>query len=213
MELWVFVAIVLSVLYFIFGLYKRALLPPYAAKPICVMLHYFKLPVALALFELGLKKGRTPLWTQIDDHLWLGGYPGWHLNRFEKLGINAVVNLCYETKGPHNWYKNKGVNYLHLPTVDHFEPTLEDIEIAVEFIIKHVQDKKRVYVHCFAGRGRSAAVAICYLMKANNWDLKKAQEELSKLRPLVRNKLHLQPTILSFYQKHLTLCSEDVKND
>jgi len=190
--------------FFVFRLYCKGRLHPSLAKPLCVFLHYIKLPFALALFEFGLKKQATPLWTQVDEFVWLGGYHGWHLGRFEKLGIQGVVNLCYETSGPCSWYESHGVTHLHLPTIDHFEPTLQDTEKAVEFIRECVQKKQKVYVHCFGGRGRSAAVTICYLIKAYNWDAATAQDELLKRRPLVRRKLYLQRTVQAFYLKHVS---------
>jgi len=192
----------IQLFFYIFRLYNRGQLHPTLAKPFSVFVHYVKLPFALALFEFGLKKGGTPLWTQVDEYVWLGGFPGWHLRRFERLGIHAVVNLCYETTGPITWYTQKGIKLLQLPTIDHFEPTLSDIEKAVEFIYECVQNRKRVYVHCFAGRGRSAAVMICYFIKMYGWEAIRAQEELIKRRPLVRRKLYLQPTIMEYCGKY-----------
>jgi len=211
---WCILFIMGCFLYIMFRLYYKGKLHPTIAKPMCVVFHYLKLPFALALFELGLKKGKTPLWTQVDEFVWLGGYHGWQLSKFEGLGIEAVVNLCYETNGPRSWYTKKGIKHLHLPTIDHFEPTLIDIERAVDFIYESVQNRQRVYIHCFGGRGRSAAVAICYLMKMYGWEAYQAQQVLLKRRPLVRQKLYLQTSVKAFSAKHVSYpcrgrCVED----
>jgi hypothetical protein len=31
--------------------------------------------------------------------------------------------MCYEYEGPKEYYSELGIKQLHLPTVDHFEPT------------------------------------------------------------------------------------------
>jgi atypical dual specificity phosphatase len=40
---------------------------------------------------------------------------------------------------------------LYLPTVDHLEPTVEDMRKAVHFIEQHVQQGRKVLIHCMAG--------------------------------------------------------------
>ena len=50
---------------------------------------------------------------------------------------------------------------------DIFEaPSQEMLEEGVDFIFKNVQSNGKVYVHCKAGRSRSATLVGCYLMKA-----------------------------------------------
>ena len=44
-------------------------------------------------------------------------------------------------------------------------PTQGDIDKAVDFILGHRLKQNSVYVHCKAGRTRSATVVACYLVK------------------------------------------------
>lgn len=37
--------------------------------------------------------------------------------------------MCEEYQGPLRKYKDLGMEQLHLPTTDHFEPTLEDLMV------------------------------------------------------------------------------------
>lgn len=62
-----------------------------------------------------------------------------------------------------------GVEQLKIPTIDFTgTPTQENIHKAVKFIIGHRNLNNSVYVHCKAGRTRSAVVVACYLIHVNN---------------------------------------------
>ena len=43
----------------------------------------------------------------------------------------------------------------------------------------------RVYVHCKAGRGRSASLVVAYLMLEHDWSLAKAFSVVRKSRPCI----------------------------
>jgi atypical dual specificity phosphatase len=45
-------------------------------------------------------------------------------------------------------------------------PSQEKIKKAVDFILSHKEKDQTVYVHCKAGRTRSATVVVCYIMQA-----------------------------------------------
>lgn len=79
--------------------------------------------------------------------------------------------------------------------MDHFEPSVEDLERAIQFIRKHEADGSCVYVHCRAGHGRSAAAVFAWLLsKDPNVDPKALNDYLRTLRN-VRPKLWAQPNI------------------
>lgn len=145
--------------------------------------------------------------TQVDDTVIMGGAPiGW-LNVPKKLheeyGVTSVINLCEEYKGPTKQYQKLGIKELRLPTTDHFEPSVEDMKTAVDFIQQHHKSEGmgKVYVHCRAGHGRSAAVVFAWLMSKaddiDSLDLEKLNAELCKLRD-VRKALYKQPNVNEF---------------
>jgi atypical dual specificity phosphatase len=147
--------------------------------------------------------------TQVDDTVIMGGAPiGW-LGIPKKLqkqyGVRSVINLCEEYKGPAKQYKRLGIRELRLPTTDHFEPSVEDMKTAVEFIKQHHDNKEemgKVYVHCRAGHGRAAAIVYGWLMSkeddVDTIDMERLNAHLCKLRD-VRKKLYLQPNINQFH--------------
>jgi atypical dual specificity phosphatase len=117
--------------------------------------------------------------------------------------VRGVVNLCEEYSGPIRQYEKLGISHLRLPTVDHFESSVEDLERAVTFIRKHKDDGSKVYVHCRAGHGRSAAVVFAWLMsKDPQADLLALNQWLGLLRN-VRRTLWKQKNILNFHARLL----------
>lgn len=109
-----------------------------------------------------------------------------------------MVNLCAEYAGPAAQYKALGMRQLRLPTTDHFEPQVEDLERAVQFIRAHQLQGQRVYVHCRAGHGRSAAVVLAWLLhRYPTVDPQELNQELCRLRP-VRSTLWKQPQFQAF---------------
>jgi hypothetical protein len=79
-------------------------------------------------------------------------------------GVRGVVNMCCEYSGPVAAYKDIGMKQLRLPSVDHFEPSLEYMQEAVNFIASHKKRGEKVYVHCKAGHGRAASIALCWMI-------------------------------------------------
>ena len=110
-----------------------------------------------------------------------------------------MINLCDEYKGPVDKYNRLGMKELWLPTVDHFEPSLGDIQRAVNFIHKHKKQGDRVYVHCRAGHGRSAAVVYAWLLSRDpTVDRRALNHDFCKIRN-VRSTLWKQPNIIKFH--------------
>ncbi|KAG9405780.1 Phosphatidylglycerophosphatase and protein-tyrosine phosphatase 1 [Aphanomyces cochlioides] len=145
---------------------------------------------------------RSSYYTLVDSHVFLGAVPivmMGHVSQLVSRGVRAVVNLCDEYEGPVAEYKKNNITQLRLPTVDHTEPTLDDIRKAIEFIEFHKSRGSRVYVHCKAGAGRSAAIAFCWLLKSTGWSPQEVQQFLNEKRR-VRRHLDIQPNIIAFYK-------------
>uniref|UniRef100_A0A4W3GH60 Tyrosine specific protein phosphatases domain-containing protein n=1 Tax=Callorhinchus milii TaxID=7868 RepID=A0A4W3GH60_CALMI len=59
-----------------------------------------------------------------------------------------------------------GVEQLRLSTIDITGvPTLENLKKGVHFLVKHRKNGNSVYVHCKAGRSRSATMVAAYLIQ------------------------------------------------
>ena len=115
--------------------------------------------------------------------------------------VRGVINLCEEYAGPQKSYKRLGMLHLRLPTTDHFEPSVEDLEKAVKFIGEHKALGKRVYVHCRAGHGRSASVVFAWLLSQNpDTNLQQLNQEFCQLRD-VRKTLWKQKNIIRYHSR------------
>jgi len=143
-------------------------------------------------------------WAHVDDEpaeVLLGQAPlfGSQLRELERMGVKAIINLCDEFKGNSRYYKKKGISLLWLRTVDHLEPTVEAMHTACSFIAHARKNGHGVYIHCKSGRGRSAAIAMAWLMYHRGMSPKQAQEHLLRQRK-VRSKLWKQRNVIQFYE-------------
>ncbi len=129
---------------------------------------------------------RRRWWDRVDEHLVLGGlpFPG-TADELAREGVRAVVNTCLEYGGPVRRYAAHGIEQLRVPTLDFTPPSLEHVRAAVAFIERHVARGESVYVHCKAGRGRSATVALCWLVAHRGISPRAAQDVLAAARPHV----------------------------
>jgi len=154
-------------------------------------------------FTLGLRRGN--LMTVMDSTVLVGVAPvafSAQPHRLHALGVRGVVNLCDEFRGDSREYARLGVEHLWLPTVDHFEPSVQHLRAAVEFIGRYKDRGEQVYVHCKAGHGRSAAVVFCWLFTQSPHSDPEAIAREMEFRRKVRKNIHLQPNVALFVKEH-----------
>ncbi|CAG4957036.1 phosphatidylglycerophosphatase and protein-tyrosine phosphatase 1 [Colias croceus] len=159
------------------------------------------------LYNVLMEKVTSRRWyDRMDDTVILGALPfqGMTKQLIEEENIKGVVSMneTYELKifsnDAEKW-REHGVEFLQLATTDIFEaPDQEKLFEGVRFInrflplnskLQGLEDKGRqpncgtVYVHCKAGRTRSATLVGCYLMMRNGWTPKEAVEYMRSRRP------------------------------
>ncbi|MCD0460571.1 phosphatidylglycerophosphatase and protein-tyrosine phosphatase 1 family protein [Roseiconus lacunae] len=138
-------------------------------------------------------------WDRIDEHVIVGAYPfSGDVAGLRGEGVRAVVNTCEEYCGPTAEYHKHGIEQLHIPTTDFTHPKLEDVEAAVEFIQKYKLQNDTVYIHCKAGRARSATVAVCWLIKYRDMTPQEAQAHLLAVRPHSNPRIAERPVVRQF---------------
>ena len=141
-------------------------------------------------------------WDWIDEHVLLGQAPRRSdVTRLTDLGIRAVVNMCAEYGGLVAEWSAAGVDHLHIPTLDYTCPTLADLDRGVRYLLERTERGEKVYIHCKAGRTRSAAVTLCYLIAHYGLTIEEAFERLRRARRQVTRSLPRQPAIQEFAQK------------
>jgi atypical dual specificity phosphatase len=138
-------------------------------------------------------------WDVVDENIVLGAFPfASDVEKLASIGVKAVVNTCEEYAGPVEEYAKHGIEQFRMPTVDFTHPSLPDVTNAVEFIKSQVGEGRRVYIHCKAGRARSATVAICWLMKNSEISKEEGQQILSNARPHINQRLCSRPVVIEF---------------
>lgn len=99
----------------------------------------------------------------------------------KKEGITADVSL-ENTKLDQPF----GVDmYTWIPVVDTTPPSSEQMDFGVAVLEELVRQKKKIYVHCENGHGRSTTLVTAYLMKSRNVSPEEAFELIKKQRPAV----------------------------
>eukprot|EP00123_Amoebidium_parasiticum_P021301 comp6523_c0_seq1/m.2294 comp6523_c0_seq1/g.2294 ORF comp6523_c0_seq1/g.2294 comp6523_c0_seq1/m.2294 type:complete len:220 (-) comp6523_c0_seq1:223-882(-) len=179
-----------------FYLFSKGLLPHTWAKYSGRVYFYILLPVTITARLFG------GWWNELipGSNVYIGALPlslFGHVDKLYSMGIRSVVNCCDEYAGPVHDYSEKRMAQLYIPTVDHLEPSLEDIKRAVAFI----QDRRKdggVYIHCKGGVGRSGAVAFCWLLAEKKMGLKETQDYLLTRRK-VHGNLYQRANVQAFY--------------
>jgi Dual specificity phosphatase, catalytic domain len=169
----------LTVTLVLYVLNQNHLLPRPISAVVSKALFWPTLPITLSR--------RIGVWmTPIDETVILGGIPfgfaGFPERLYHDYHVRAVINLCAEYDGPVKQYQRLGIQQLHLPTTDHYEPSVHDLEMAVDFIDRYQTIGQKVYVHCRAGHGRSAAVVYAWLLRRQVL-LEQQQQESISLSP------------------------------
>lgn len=131
-----------------------------------------------------------PWYNRIDDTVILGALPFRSITQqLLAENVRAVINMTepFETKFWVNTaeeWNSYGILLVNLSTPDMIAaPSQENLVIGVRCIEDQRRKGNSVYVHCKAGRTRSATVVACYLMQRHNWSPKEAVEFIRKKRP------------------------------
>jgi protein-tyrosine phosphatase len=139
---------------------------------------------------LKVKDEDEPLenYTKIMSRLYLGNnIAAKDLEFFNKKKIKAVLNCSKDIPNTFS-SKKHDIEYMRIPIDD----SLKEVDIEkcfkfmpsiVEFIHKHVVlQKHNIFVHCWAGRQRSAISIAAYLIAKHDMDPKKACKFILKHR-------------------------------
>lgn len=151
-------------------------------------------------YNIAMERVSARQWyDRIDTTVLLGALP-FRSNYTQEMvaeeSIGGVVSMnedyelalfSHQTPG----WKKLGVDFLQLATTDIFHaPNQAKLERGVQFINEMAPTGKSVYVHCKAGRTRSATLVGCYLMEAHGWTPEQAVEYMASRRAhiLLHNK-------------------------
>uniref|UniRef100_A0A915IZ39 Uncharacterized protein n=1 Tax=Romanomermis culicivorax TaxID=13658 RepID=A0A915IZ39_ROMCU len=157
------------------------------------------------------KAGPTdwPWYSRIDNNVILGALPTKSmLNELiekEKVGAVVCMTMPHEVNNffaaGRSDFEKLGVKYYACPSND-FNPNLKarDVHEAVKFIRQFENTDKSVYVHCKAGRARSAVTVMCYVMERYKYYSPAAYTMIKPKRPQIALK-GFHWNLIEFYAK------------
>lgn len=137
------------------------------------------------LYNVVMEKITSRNWyDRIDETVILGALPFRSMTDqlINEENVRGVVSMnedyeLYMFSNSSAEWKSRDVEFLQLSTRDIFEaPCQSKLILGVQFINKFREMNQSVYVHCKAGRTRSATLVGCYLMVKNGWDPDEAVE-------------------------------------
>lgn len=142
--------------------------------------------------------------TEIIPHLWLGNI---HDSRNEEFinKIDIVINCTKDI----DFINNNKVN-IRLAVEDNLEKQeiinmYKYLNKITEIIHKFLLKGKTVFVHCFAGKQRSACVVCAYLMRYLSVTFNEAKVFLKSKREIVFEPLcNFEAALDLFYKKDIT---------
>jgi atypical dual specificity phosphatase len=164
----------------------------------------FHWPTLFWTLLMGRVLKRRHWWDRMDSTVLLGAQP--FSNDVAGLiaeNVCGVVNMCEEYAGPEKTYRESQIEVLRVPVFDYTHPTLAEVIRAVEFIERYAREESSVYVHCKAGRGRSATVVLCWLIKSQQITKEKAHQKMLAIRPFINPRLPSRPVVIEFERKYL----------
>ena len=143
---------------------------------------------------------RRHWWDEIDDGVILGALPSaTHIKQLQRLGVRAVVNMCAEYEGCRSVYAQHEMQSLRLATIDMHPPSYSNVCRAIAFISQHRDNGNAVYIHCRAGRGRAATIALCWLIKSHSLIPENAYAHLHERRVQIDRGLAQREVVKRFW--------------
>jgi atypical dual specificity phosphatase len=139
-------------------------------------------PLELSEVGSGVYAGRAPLFRD-------------EVRNLQALGVTHVLDLREEDewRGPGQLGKaaiaelgRLGLVRLAIPVGDAHPPAATDLDRSLDFIETALHLGGTIYVHCRAGRERTAAVVTCWHARARGCSAREALAELQARRPLFR---------------------------
>lgn len=161
-----------------------------------VYAHLVYWPTLAWNFFLARVLNRRHWWDRIEDGLYLGARPlPGDARRLADLGVRGIVNTCEEFRGYPSQYQALGIKQLWIPTVDFTHPNLDDVNAAIAFMNERRAAGETIYVHCKAGRARSATIVLCYLIASRGMQPQAAMDLMLAARPHINPKLLQRPVV------------------
>ena len=152
-------------------------------------------------------------WDKIEPYnIYLGSLPlknKGHLEKIIDLGVTQIFSLIEDFELKDGWFnvpvkaedwEKNGIGVERVSATD-FDPlTKTQIERSIDHLQKMLEEGHIVYVHCKAGRGRSATALIAYLMAKEGFSFDDALALVKKQRPQINLNAGQRQAIFDYFE-------------
>ncbi|MCB1083940.1 MAG: dual specificity protein phosphatase family protein [Simkania sp.] len=158
-------------------------------------------------------------WSKIEPlNLYLGALPlknMGHLESIAELGVTDILAIVEDFELEDGWFNSPvkegdweayGISIKQIPAVDFSPLTREEIKEGIESLHTLLEDEKTVYIHCKAGRGRSATIVIAYLMEHLGFTFQQAFGYVQASRPQINLNAGQRQAIFDYF----SICTEEL---
>ena len=153
--------------------------------------------ISLNIIQFGLTEDSI---NYIIDNIYLGDKEAAKDEELlKKYNITAVVNCANSFNS-----KYQDLRFIVLSMHDESSQNLfPKIEIGYKFIKANSKGKNNIFVHCQAGRSRSASMVIFYIMKEKGWDYEKCYKYVKERRSVIGPNSGFKRQLKEYYEKYI----------
>jgi protein-tyrosine phosphatase len=113
-------------------------------------------------------------YSNVTPRLAVGGaFKKRQIKRLKQRGVTAVVDCRLEARDDPEALAEVGIAFLHLPTLDRHGFTYEQLHEGVDWVLDHVANGGRAFLHCEHGVGRGPLMA-CAVLVAQGYSASEA---------------------------------------
>jgi protein-tyrosine phosphatase len=138
--------------------------------------------------------------SKITTHIYQGNYEAAkNKNYLLSEGVTHIL-----VAGRLEKYHPKDFNYKSFDIDDNYsENILKHFDEGYEFIDDCINKGGKILIHCAAGISRSSSFTLCYLIRKNQLEYKKAYELLVKARPIACPNPGFQEQLFEWERKYI----------
>lgn len=119
----------------------------------------------------------------LTDDIVIGSAPsGADWRSLVRQGINAVLEIRSEASDDKARLARFGIEHLRVPAVQGAAPTIDQLQLTVDWVLERISHGRKVFIHCGRDMGRSATVA-CATLIALGFPLDVAYQLLKRAQP------------------------------
>jgi protein tyrosine phosphatase (PTP) superfamily phosphohydrolase (DUF442 family) len=148
--------------------------------------------------------------SRITDQLVIGGaIPVRAYEQLKHMGVTGVIDLRDEARDDEAALNRLGIELLHLPAVDRYAVTQDQLSFGVEWALGHLERGGQVYAHCKHGVGRGPLMGLAILvaqgyetrealrvMRAKRWQVAPNDRQIAALREFAGERVyHFEPRL------------------